>query len=473
MIGYRRWDWLLLVASLSCIFAATISPFNFVLPEGFSWQFIIEEFNFVSSIKDYFQNILLFIPLGISLGIILTPTQQKIGIILCIIFFTSALLSTSVELTQFLLPSRISNLTDIIYNTLGGILGGVLYYWRTHIIHFFNGVLTANPHKLSLKSLLVAIASYCTLILFGIWVLSISVNLTNWDEDYYLAIGNEVSGDRPWNGYIKSLYISDRSLNYSEVVQSFDHNDSFFSQLPSLVTSLVFLDHRNSYQDQSQQLPDLTWQKTSSLSVKDNSSDDSVKNISNKKHLNQTVLFSQERWLKTENPAVLLNRKLKDASEFSLSLVLATNDINQVGPARIISISDSIYAQNMIIGQEKTDLSFRVRTPITGNNANQPEFILPNIFSDQKSHHILITFSEKILRFYVDKLNNKYSFEFTPITSFLIYLPWQKQPWVINLKDFDNSKYQQLFYIIIFLPLAIFTIMLIYYLLFNYLLFKS
>ena len=197
MIGYRRWGLLLLLASLSCICAATISPFNFVLPEGFSWQFIIEEFNFVSSVKDYLQNILLFIPLGISLGIILIPTQQKIGMILCIIFFTSALLSTSVELTQFLLPSRVSNLTDIIYNSLGGILGGVLYYWRTHIIHFFSGVLTANLHKLSLKSLLVAIVSYCTLIVFGIWVLSISVNLTNWDEDYYLAIGNEVTGDRP------------------------------------------------------------------------------------------------------------------------------------------------------------------------------------------------------------------------------------------------------------------------------------
>lgn len=472
MIGYRRWGWLLLVASLSCICVATIFPFKFSIPEGFSWQFIIEEFNFGSSVKDYLQNILLFIPLGISLGIIFTPTQQKIGMILGIIFFTSALLSTSIELSQFLLPSRISNLTDIIYNSLGGILGGILYYWRTYIIDFFSGVLTANPHKLSLKSLLVAIATYCILILFGIWVLSISVNLTNWVEDYYLAIGNEVTGDRPWNGYIQSLYISDRSLNSSEVVQSFDHNDSFFSQLPSLVTSLVFLDYRNRYQDQSQQLPDLSWQKTSSLSVKDNVSNSFVKNISNKKHLNQTVLFSQERWLKTENPAFLLNKKLKDTSEFSLSLVLATNNINQAGPARIISISDSIYAQNMIVGQEKTDLSFRVRTPITGNNANQPEFILPNIFSDRKNHHILITFSDKVLSFYIDKPNNKYFFEFTPIVSFLTYFPWQKQPWIINLQDFDIFKYKLLFYIIIFIPLGVLIIMLIYYLLFKYLLFK-
>ena len=256
------------------------------------------------------------------------------------------------------------------------------------------------------------------------------------------------------------------------MVQSFDHNDSFFSQLPSLVTSLVFLDYRNSYQDRSQQLPDLSWQKTSSLSVKDNSSDDSVKNISNNHHLNQTVLFSKKRWLKTENPAVLLNSKLKDTSEFSLSLVLATNNINQVGPARIISISDGIYAQNMIIGQEKTGLSFRIRTPITGNNANQPEFIIPNIFGDLNFHQIIITFSEKILRFYIDNPDNQYFFEFTPTTSFLIYFPWQKQPWIINLQNFDILKYQLLFYIIIFVPLGVLIIMLVYYLLFKYLLFK-
>ena len=471
MISSRRWGWLLLVASLSCICVATIFPFKFVIPEGLSGQFIIEEFNFGSSVKDYLQNILLFIPLGISLGIILTPKQPKVWIILGSLF-TSAILSTTIELTQFLLPTRVSNLTDIIYNSLGGTLGGVLYYWRIHIIQFFSGILTGNPHKLSLKSLLIAIVSYCSLVVLGIWVLLISVNLSNWDENYYLAIGNEVTGDRPWNGYIHSIYISDRSLNSSEVVTAFKQTDSFFFQLPSLVTSLVFHDYRNHYQDQSQQLPDLRWQKTLSLSAIDHSSDDLVKNIGSKKHLNQTVLFSQEQWLKTEQPAVSLNSKLKDTDEFSISLILATNKINQFGPARIISLSDGIYDQNMIIGQERTDLNFRIRTPITGSNANQPEFIIPNIFDDRGFHHILITFSEKKLRFYIDRPDNQYFFEFTPATSFLIYFPWEKRPWIVNLQDFDLLKYQQLFYIIIVIPLVILLILLIYYLLINYLLFK-
>ncbi|WP_019505311.1 VanZ family protein [Pleurocapsa sp. PCC 7319] len=471
MIGYRRWGWLLLVASLSCICIATIFPFEFSIPEGLSWQFVIEEFNFGSSVKDYLQNILLFIPLGISLGIVLTPKQPKVWIILGSLF-TSAILSTTIELTQFLLPTRVSNLTDIIYNSLGGTLGGVLYYWRIHIIQFFSGILTGNPHKLSLKSLLIAIVSYCSLVILGIWVLLISVNLSNWDEDYYLAIGNEVTGDRPWNGYIQSLYICDRSLNQQEVTKVFDYPDSFFSQLPSLVTSLEFHDYRNLDQDQSQQLPDLTWQKTLSLSAIDNSSDNLAKNIGNKKHLNQTVLFSQERWLKTEEPAVSLNSKLKDTDEFSISLILATNKINQFGPARIISLSDGIYAQNMIIGQQRSDFNFRIRTPITGSNATQPEFIIPNIFSDQSFHHILITFSKKKLRFYIDQPENQYFFEFTPATSFLIYFPWEKRPWIINLQDFDLLKYQQLFYTIIIIPLAILIIILIYYLLIKYLLFK-
>ena len=64
IIGNRRWVYLLLIASLSLIIAATISPFNFVIPEGFSWEFIVEKFKFGSTIKDYLQNNLLFIPLG-------------------------------------------------------------------------------------------------------------------------------------------------------------------------------------------------------------------------------------------------------------------------------------------------------------------------------------------------------------------------------------------------------------------------
>ncbi len=469
MIGYRRWSYLLLIASLSCIVFATISPFKFVISAQLSGNFVLKEFHFSSSIKDYWRNILLFIPLGISLGAIITQKQQKPGIVLIICCLASAILSTTVELTQVFLPSRISNFTDIIYNTVGGTLGASLYSWRDEIMKFISAIFTCNPSKLNLKSLVIVIFSYCSMVILAIWVLLISVNLTNWDNDYYLAIGNEVTGDRPWNGSITSLYISDRSLNSSEVVQAFEHTHSYFSQLPSLVTAIVFQDNQESYQDPRDlklHNPDLEWQTKSFLSEKKYGFNElqNKTNIDRKKHQNQTVSVNSKQWLKTKYPATSLIQKLKTTSEFTLSLIVGTNQINQTGPARIIALSQDIYSCNLMIGQEETNVSFRLRTPITGDNASQPEFIIPNIFIDQNLHQILITFAQNKLTFYIDRLNNQYSFEFKPATSFLAYLPWTITLWQLNLQNFNLLKYQLTLYGIIFIPLLLLIVILASYL---------
>lgn len=46
-------------------------------------------------------------------------------------------------------------------------------------------------------------------------------DFSNWDENYHLAIGNELSGDRPWNGLIHLVAIYSRSLEESEIDQHF------------------------------------------------------------------------------------------------------------------------------------------------------------------------------------------------------------------------------------------------------------
>jgi glycopeptide antibiotics resistance protein len=457
-LNFQSWGYWLLLAGLSFIIVATISPFNFIVPEGFSGKYILEEFNFGSSVKDYLQNILLFIPFGIGFTKIIANQylRKNLGQILAIILLASAIISTTVELTQFLLPTRTSNLTDIIYNSLGGTLGGLIYCKHKEIIQFISGIVTGNPQKLSIKSILYAIAGYCLLVILGIWILLININLSNWDDDFYLAIGNEITGDRSWNGKIQSLYISDRSLNQFDVAEVFQHPDSFFAQLPSLVTSLVFTKPQSFYQDQQQQVPNLIWQGNSSITT--------INQTNSSRIQIPSILLNSQQWLKTEQSANLLIEKLKKTNEFSLSLIVASNEVNQSGPARIFVISKDTVAQNLIIGQNQTNLIFRLRTPITGNNASQPEFIVPNVFKDQIFHQILITFAQKKINFYIDQADNQYTFEFNPYNSFLAYFPWDKQIWRIYLHNFNLFKYQLLFYSIVLTPLLLLIAFLLYYL---------
>jgi len=132
-LGYRNWRYWLLLASLSCIAIATLSPFEFELPPGLSVQYIIENFKFGSSVKDYWQNMLLFMPWGISLGAIAQQRKFRLEFCLLLCLLISGVLSSIVELSQMFLPTRISNLTDIICNSLGGGIGGILFCWRSNI----------------------------------------------------------------------------------------------------------------------------------------------------------------------------------------------------------------------------------------------------------------------------------------------------------------------------------------------------
>lgn len=53
-------------------------------------------------------------------------------------------------------------------------------------------------------------------------------SLANWNDDFRLALGNEVTGDRPWQGAIHRLAIFDRALSESEVSQYFKSDSKTF-----------------------------------------------------------------------------------------------------------------------------------------------------------------------------------------------------------------------------------------------------
>ena len=183
----KRRRYLFIVASLSAIYIATISPFNFAIPPGFKANYsFIAEFYFGSSIKDYWQNILLFIPLRVSLAAIIRNERRSYLYVIIACTVACAIASTAVESMQIFLTSRVSNLSDIICNSLGDCLGASLYCWRKKAIALVIGLLTFNRHKLSVNSLLVAIFGYCVLVSLAVLLLLVNVNLSNWDDDFYM-----------------------------------------------------------------------------------------------------------------------------------------------------------------------------------------------------------------------------------------------------------------------------------------------
>ena len=458
-MNQRLWKYFWLIASVWAIAIVTVSPVHFVVPEYLSPQVIFEKFSRVSSVKDYWRNILLFIPFGFSLAGTLRLHKLRYWLIFCLSLIASVGLSFTVEIAQFFIPSRISNFTDVATNTLGGILGTAIYRWRREIIALIGGIISRHKSRLKVKSLVVGLLVYGLSIAFAVATLAINVNLANWETDYPLIIGNEASANRPWQGYIKALQIDDRPLTTAEIEQSFGDNSTWLSPFPTTMATLVFISEDDYYLDlardlSSNYLPGLIWQGNAAPERNFLLQSLSETAVLEQVNSGAGVLINGDRWLQTRQPPSRIINRLRQTNQFTLKAIVASKRLEQTGPGRIISISGDVHHRNFTLGQEGKDLVLRLRTPVTGDNASEPEFIVPNVFTDNNFHQILLTFDGDRLQVYIDRPANQYSFAFKPEIIFPAYYPLPINYWAIDVANFAPLKYQLAFYSLIFLPFS-------------------
>lgn len=91
----------------------------------------------------------------------------------------------------------------------------------------------------------------------------------------------------------------------------------------------------------------------------------------------------------------------RQTNQLTIEAVLQTNDLKQIGPARIISFSTDPYKRNFTLGQQKQDLVLRLRTTKTGENGMKPEVKLGRLVAG-KMHHVLVTYRPGKLAAYLD-----------------------------------------------------------------------
>lgn len=91
----------------------------------------------------------------------------------------------------------------------------------------------------------------------------------------------------------------------------------------------------------------------------------------------------------------------QQSNQLSIEATLTPANITQVGPARIISFSESAYARNFTLGQEAGVLVMRLRTPNTDINGVNPEISFGEVQAG-KTIHTLVSYSPGQLSCYVN-----------------------------------------------------------------------
>ncbi|MGB3755213.1 MAG: VanZ family protein [Rivularia sp. (in: cyanobacteria)] len=378
---------ILVILSILAVVVATLYPFNFSVPDNISKRELVNSFDNNSFFNDQVNNVLLFLPLGFGLTGLL---QRKAKLIVQIIaaILASAALSSSVELLQILVPSRTPTPADIFNNSFGGFLGLICFYiWNSKSFKAILQRIENSQASNSISKITLFFAGYIILTFLLTIPWQATTNLSGWNSSFPLIIGNERTADRGWEGNISELNITNRAFSQNQVKQLFSQSNNFPTQGDSLLASYEF-NGQAPYKDKTGKQPDLVWQGESTTQ-------------------NQNKVFiSPNRWLQTATPVTSLTESISKTSKFTISTTLTTTKTEQNGPARIISLSNDSFRRNFTLGQQGSDLVFRVRTPLTGANAADVKLDVPGVFKDAKPHHIVITYSKSSLIIYVDNIAN-------------------------------------------------------------------
>lgn len=417
---------LFVISSLLLILIATLYPFNFSLIEELSIVKIAKGFHHVSNPQDLLANILLFMPFGFASTWLMHLRCQKGIKVTLIVLVVCLSLSAIVEVLQIFLPHRFSTKTDIFANSLGGFLGWLSF----SLLYFYSSASVSRLKKvLKLKYLAICLIFHLVIVSWITIPLANTNSLRNWNQNFPLILGNEATGDRPWQGSVTQLSFFERALSKGDIRQFLTAGDLSSNSKDSLLASYL-LSGKGSYQDRTRQLPDLAWQ-------------------GEKKQGKKGVDLTHSQWLATPVPPTLMTEKIRQTSQFSIFATIATARVKQTGPARIISLSSDPYHRNFTIGQEDSNLVFRLRTPLLGDNGNNFEFLLPNFFQDTKDHRLAISYNNSSLKIYTEKSDRFYYWQLMPEAAVFEKI----FPSHINYKDMVG--YKILYYFLVFVPLGL------------------
>ncbi|AFZ34825.1 VanZ family protein [Stanieria cyanosphaera PCC 7437] len=430
------WANLFAIAGFLSVIIPTLFPYDFFFQEvaqQLSFDYLRSRMTRPDDFNDLIANIFLFIPFGFGITCLTKKFKLKVLTAFSVVLISSFTLSVLVEICQIFLPNRNPTYVDILMNSLGGLVGFFVFkFLGILIINFLTYIfIKLKTWKLipSLIIIIFLIYFYLACLLSYHWQGMVKLwDLSNWNSNYPLALGNEITGKRPWNGQIFEFCVSDQSLDKQEIAEILQQPTFCNSKIDSLIASYILTSQSN-YQNLKENTSDLVWQE---------------------KVVNQ----NPERWLQTKTNAAFINEKLRNSSQFIIMTTLASSDRDQTGPARIISLSQDSFNRNLTIGQWHNHLSLRLRTPLTKKNGTRPELIIPNVFKDTQTHRLIIDYNQQALSVYIDDLFHKYTFKFSPEATLFWYLSPSFSS-LIHLTITNSRFYQLLYYGLIFIPLGI------------------
>jgi len=368
-----------LVIYLIFVYLLTLNPFRFSL-SYFNYYFQFRRGCLAtiiggSSVDDIILNLIMLFPLGLVIGALFRAIQIKVKQSVIIATGVGFFISLSIELCQIFLPRSTSGI-DTLTNTIGAGIGA----WLAYPIKEFDSqqILKKLYNRGSLFYSRV-IMIYCIVATLTLMLPVYFNTFRNWNESYHLLVGNEATLNRAWSGTIYKLSIFNQKFNEREVEQLYAID--FHQETPAELSKGLLIEYI--FNNPPVKINGIL-KDSFVLSPHQRSSFD----------LNEQggIILKNDSLICTPMPVTELVHSLKKTNQLSVAICFQPKNLQQDGPARIISLSKDTDHRNFTLGQSGSLLSFRVRTPLIGSNGSKVELITHPILTTDKPQFVIATF---------------------------------------------------------------------------------
>lgn len=268
---------------------------------------------------------------------------------------------TGLEFSQLFLSTRHASLADLFSNT-AGILVGARSLMRWSKVRTIRLALQERNrgYRFHTKA-----QAFIFILASTIWfVLGLRPFLgglrMGWNRDFHLLVGNESDRSRPWLGEIRYVGIYGRALTAEQVSRIHKNTVGAKNQRqePGLPEMLVGYDFT---QGNSGVISAVGSLASDNLSLQ-------VPVGAGFLSDGGGIVLKEPSVLATREAAAELTEAILSAGAFSVEAWIRPFKDKQVGPARIVTLSESVWSSNFMLGQEASGLFFRVRNGINGGN---------------------------------------------------------------------------------------------------------
>ena len=382
----------LLTLYIGYLLIATFHPFVFSGKSSEPAIRFLSEFLTLKavSIKDFAQNIVLFIPFGVLFYCLVSSPHRSRTSRLFLTLIAGGAVSVSIEVGQIFF-ARYPALSDLTANSSGALCGALIaaicpVQLRGAIARFWDNVLTSKMFVLSVVT-------------FGALPLVLSIvqspwpNFRMWDANFPFQIANEATLDRPWLGRIYLVAVFNRALSLAEIGNNFRSGFSGTRTEKRVKNGLVAL---------------YTFAEGGGEIVHDVSGFGDPLNllIAPTTHVNwlsssNGIEVEQPAIIESQAPANKLMNAFRSVDELSLEAWFASNNLTQTGPARLVSFSGDLRRHNFTLGQQGPDIIFWLRTFISGLVGGAGLQTNDGVLTLEVSH-VVATYSRGVERLYIN-----------------------------------------------------------------------